>query len=54
MYVVEQPEDILTRNDDETSSACHFWCNRTLTVTGPDDRPAGKAVCDPSRSCFEE
>ncbi len=32
----------------------HCWCNCTLTETGPDDRPVGPDVCNPSRPCFEE
>ena len=53
MYVVERPEDVLEREEDNTVSACHFWCNRTLTVAGPDDRPAGRNICNASRRCFE-
>lgn len=29
------------------------WCNCTLTETGPDDRPVGHQVCQPTRPCFE-
>ncbi len=32
----------------------HCWCNRTLTETGPDDRPVGTRTCSPARSCFED
>lgn len=51
--MVERPEDVLEREEDNTVSACHFWCNRTLTVAGPDDRPAGRNICNASRRCFE-
>jgi hypothetical protein len=54
MYVTTRPEEVLERNDDESASSCHCWCNRTLTLTGPDDRPAHKGACHSSRSCFEE
>jgi hypothetical protein len=35
-------------------SACHYWCNRTLTEVGLDDRPVHRDVCGPGRVCFEE
>ena len=54
MYVLAQPEEALQHPEDETSSPCHFWCNQTLTVTGPDDRPVHKAACNASRRCFVE
>jgi len=54
MYVLAQPQEALERAEDEASSPCYFWCNRTLAVTGPDDRPAHKESCNSSRRCFEE
>jgi len=38
---------------EQPAQAGHCWCNRTLTETGPDDRPVGPEVCDASRPCFE-
>ncbi len=34
--------------------SAHFWCNCTLTETGPDDKPVGSERCHSLRSCFEE
>jgi len=31
-----------------------YWCNHTLSETGPDDRPAHVRTCIPGRKCFEE
>jgi hypothetical protein len=38
----------------EAPRSSHCWCNRTLTETGPDDRPVGPEACTASRACFEE
>jgi hypothetical protein len=38
----------------EHVTPCHFWCNRTQTEVGPDDRPVHKNSCTPGRSCFKE
>lgn len=54
MYVVENGPDYLNRNEDDSVSACHYWCNQTLTVTGPDDRLVHKGNCIPGRTCFEQ
>ncbi len=31
----------------------HCWCNRTLSETGPDDRPVSPDLCRSGRSCCE-
>jgi hypothetical protein len=36
------------------ATPCHFWCNRTQSVVGVDDRSVHKNSCNESRSCFEE
>ena len=54
MYVTTQPNEVLERADDETTSGCHFWCNMTLTGVGPDDQPVHKESCRQGRACFEE
>jgi len=33
---------------------CHFWCNLTQSVVGPDDCQVHKESCNATRSCFEE
>lgn len=31
-----------------------FWCNRTLTEIGADDKPVHPNACKICRACFEE
>ena len=31
-----------------------YWCNRTLTPIGVDDKPVHLRLCTRSRCCFEE
>jgi hypothetical protein len=31
-----------------------FWCNRTLTEIGEDDKPVHPNACKSCRACFEE
>ncbi len=54
MYVDTTPEEALADKEGMEASTCHFWCNRTQTVVGPDDERVHKTTCSPSRSCFEE
>jgi hypothetical protein len=54
MYVGATPEEALADKEGEHVTPCHFWCNRTQTVVGVDDRPVHKDLCNSSRSCFEE
>ncbi|HEU5068855.1 MAG TPA: hypothetical protein VFV96_00395 [Verrucomicrobiae bacterium] len=54
LYVGVAPQDAFADKEGERASPCHFWCNRTQTVVGVDDRPVHKATCDSSRSCFED
>jgi len=42
-----QPEGLHTRS-------AHYWCNCTVTETGPDDAPVAPHRCKPDRRCFEE
>ncbi|MGA2177617.1 MAG: hypothetical protein ABSH38_21795 [Verrucomicrobiota bacterium] len=54
IYVDAAPEEAFADREGAEASPCHFWCNLTQTVTGPDDRPVHKKSCSASRSCFEE
>jgi hypothetical protein len=54
MYILTSPEEALADKDDTNTSPCFFWCNRTQTAVGHDDRPVHKAACIPTRSCFEQ
>ena len=54
MYVGATAEEAFADKQGENVAPCHFWCNRTQTVVGVDDRPVHKDSCNSSRSCFEE
>jgi hypothetical protein len=54
MYVLAAPEEAFADQADTNTSPCFFWCNRTQTAVGHDDRPVHKHACIPTRSCFEE
>ena len=54
LYVGAMPEEAFAEKEGERVTPCHFWCNRTQTVVGVDDRPVHKTACVPGRSCFEE
>jgi len=51
---IPQMSEAPDQPDREVAHSSHCWCNCTLTETGPDDRPVGFEVCNPSRPCFEE
>lgn len=53
MFTLATIEEAL-QDDEHGHNNCHFWCNKTQTVTGADDQPAHKHVCNASRRCFEE
>jgi hypothetical protein len=54
MFTGATPTEAFAEKDDEHATPCHFWCNLTQTVVGPDDRPTHKDTCKPTRACFEE
>jgi hypothetical protein len=54
MFIPAQADEVFAREQGAYTDSSHCWCNRTLTETGPDDRPAGLQICSPSRTCFEE
>jgi hypothetical protein len=51
--------DYLPRRPQEGESAEHpessmsFWCVKTLTCVGPDDRPVSPGECTSERECHE-
>ena len=53
MYTGSTPEEAFADKEGSVDSR-HFWCNRTQTATGVDDKPVGKNICNASRSCFEQ
>ena len=54
MYVGVPAEAAAGQTETQPARSSHCWCNCTLTETGPDDRPVGFEICNPSRPCFEE
>ncbi len=54
MYVGAAQEEAFAEKKGEFVTPTHFWCNRTQTVIGVDDRPAHKSACNPLRSCCEQ
>jgi hypothetical protein len=54
MFVPALAQNATAEPDEEFDRSSHCWCNCTLTETGPDDRPVGFEICNPSRPCFEE
>jgi len=54
MFIPALEDEALVPNETESGHASHFWCNCTMTETGPDDRPVGNGVCKKERRCFEE
>lgn len=53
MYVTVPADGAPEEPRDTSGSARHYWCNRTLTETGPDDRPVHAELCCDSRACCE-
>jgi hypothetical protein len=53
LYIGKTPEEAFADKASEQATPCHFWCNRTQTVVGVDDRPAHRNTCQPGRRCFE-
>jgi hypothetical protein len=48
------PEEAFDGKHGEHLTPGHYWCNRTQTVVGVDDRPVQKHAGTPGRACFEE
>ncbi len=41
-------------NSEPSGSPKHYWCNCTLSETGPDDKQVGPQSCQAGRNCFNE
>ena len=54
MFIPALARELASKPDDALNRSAHYWCNCTVTETGPDDRPVGPQRCQPSRQCFEE
>ena len=53
MFVPGHEAEALTEQT-ELGAEAFYWCNRTLSEIGSDDRPAHLRTCIPGRRCFEE
>jgi hypothetical protein len=53
MFIPELAHEAF-QESTEPGHSSHYWCNCTLTETGPDDRPAGTERCRKERNCFED
>ncbi|MCX7866175.1 hypothetical protein [Limisphaera sp. VF-2] len=53
LYIEAVPDDAFSDPELEQAAPCHFWCNLTQTVVGPDQLPVHKNSCQPGRACFE-
>lgn len=53
LYIEAVPDDAFRDPEPEQAAPCHFWCNLTQTVVGPDQLPVHKNSCQPGRACFE-
>ncbi len=53
MFIPAQAAEITAEEPEGSTSACHYWCNQTMTAIGLDDQPVNRTVCRPNRQCFE-
>jgi hypothetical protein len=49
MFIPELAHEAF-QESTEPGHSSHYWCNCTLTETGPDDRPAGTERCRKERN----
>ncbi|MCS7089386.1 MAG: hypothetical protein RMN51_06520 [Verrucomicrobiota bacterium] len=54
LYLDASLEEAFADPQLEQAGPCHFWCNLTQTVVGPDQQPVHKISCQPGRACFED
>ena len=53
LYTEATPEEAFADKEVHELTPCHYWCNLTQTVVGPDDGPVHKQTCNATRSCFQ-
>ena len=53
MFIPEHEADALSEQTEPGAEA-FYWCSRTLSGIGADDRPAHVRTCIFGRKCFEE
>jgi len=54
MFIPAMAQELAAAPEDQSTRSAHYWCNCTVTETGPDDHPVGPQRCQPSRQCYEE
>jgi hypothetical protein len=54
MFIPAVAHELATKPDEHFQHPAHYWCNCTVTETGPDDRPVAPHRCHAARGCFEE
>jgi hypothetical protein len=54
MYVAGPAQGVASDDAPPAPLPANYWCNRTQTEVGPDDRLVGPGFClAPGRPCFE-
>jgi hypothetical protein len=54
MFIPALVQELAATPEAQANRSAHYWCNCTVTETGPDDRPVGPQRCHSARQCFEE
>jgi hypothetical protein len=54
MFIPALARELAAAPEDQPNRSAHYWCNCTVSETGPDDSPVGPQRCKDSRRCFEE
>jgi hypothetical protein len=54
MFIPALAHELASSPNEQQKSSAHYWCNCTVTETGPDDAPVAPHRCQAKRSCFEE
>jgi hypothetical protein len=53
LFIPEEAPDALAETTGPEAEP-FYWCNRTLTPIGVDDKPVHVRLCTRGRCCFEE
>jgi len=54
MFIPALAHEAAAEPEAQLNRSAHYWCNRTVAETGPDDGPAAPHRCQGGRQCFEE
>jgi len=54
MFIPALAQELAANPEEQSTRSAHYWCNCTVTETGPDDCPVGPQRCQPSRQCYEQ